>query len=403
MAIFLIAFIIIVSRRPDIILDAQPWAEDGAVWMKGVNNNGFWSTIFYPQNGYYQSISKITYGIALNFGIANSALISNSVAISIRCFFVAFLLSGRFLFIPLAYRLMAVVYFLLMPNLTEGYVNITNAHWYLSLYLMAILLAEEPKTLSWRAHDFALMVVSALSGPFIVFIAPCLLIKRIYQRGSLINAIKGINGFDIGFSIFFAIQFIAILVSSDGGRSTAPLGASFEMLSKIVSYRIILGSFLPNDAISYITNHNILCTTLFIIFILICFFALIRGSWRVKISVIFPVLMIGFALAKPMMSITNPQWPVFLLGAGERYFFVTNFALACFILLAISKAKKFSYPLLFVFAVLFVPISIYNFTFKPMDDVGFKEDINKFSELKPGERMEVHVNPRGWTMTLIKQ
>ncbi|MBN7122911.1 hypothetical protein BSU01_14500 [Erwinia billingiae] len=401
-SIFVISFIVIVSRRPDLIFNAQPWAEDGAVWMKNINNDGFWSTILYPQNGYYQTISRITYGIALMFGIAKSALIANSIAISVRCFFVAFILSNRFSFIPLAYRLMAIVYFLLMPNLTEGYVNITNVHWYLSLYLMAILIAEEPESSPWKAHDFIVMIISALSGPFIIFIAPCLFLKRAYQRGSIGNAIRGFNSFDCVMLVCFTIQLVAILVSSGSGRSSAPLGANFDLLASIISYRVIAGTFLSNEMVSSLANEKIVSIVLFISLALIIIYSFIKSSWRVKISIIFPVIMIGFALAKPMMSLKSPQWPVFLLGAGERYFFITNFALACFVLLGISKVKNYSNLLLGVYAIAFISVSFSYYRLKPMDDVGFKEDIQKFSELKKGEKMDIHVNPRGWKMTLIK-
>ncbi|WP_215846321.1 hypothetical protein [Candidatus Pantoea bituminis] len=64
----LIAFILFALRRPDIIMHAQPWAEDGRVWMAGIYNNGFWAFLILPQNGYYQTISRLTYGISIFFG-----------------------------------------------------------------------------------------------------------------------------------------------------------------------------------------------------------------------------------------------------------------------------------------------------------------------------------------------
>ncbi|MFM4746798.1 hypothetical protein ACEUD3_03060 [Aeromonas veronii] len=88
--LFLILFVMIASRRPDILLNAQPWAEDGAIWMQSIHNDGFWSTIFLPQNGYYQTISKLSYGFGLLFGVKYAVLIANSIAISIRCMMVVF-------------------------------------------------------------------------------------------------------------------------------------------------------------------------------------------------------------------------------------------------------------------------------------------------------------------------
>ena len=49
--VFAVSFVLIVMRRPDIVFNAQPWAEDGVVWINFIHNNGFLSTIFEPQNG----------------------------------------------------------------------------------------------------------------------------------------------------------------------------------------------------------------------------------------------------------------------------------------------------------------------------------------------------------------
>ncbi|MGE1562061.1 hypothetical protein [Pantoea septica] len=128
--LIILAFIVLVLRRPDIVTHAQPWAEDGRVWMAGIYNNGFWSSLFLPQNGYFQTISRLTYGIALWFGLSKAALVANIIAILIRCFFVGFLLSNRMNFIDIKYRIAVALYFILMPNVSEGFINITNVRWY---------------------------------------------------------------------------------------------------------------------------------------------------------------------------------------------------------------------------------------------------------------------------------
>jgi len=399
-----LAFVLLVLRRPDIITHAQPWAEDGKIWMAGIYNDGFWSSLLLPQNGYYQTISRIAYGVSLVFGLEHAALGANLIALLIRCCFVGFLLSSRMNYIPVAYRLAAAAYFVLMPNLSEGFVNITNSHWYLSMYLVAVVMAEKPESISWKIHDYGLLILSSLSGPFVVFIAPCLFIKRVYERGGVLNAIKGINAFDLIMASCCVIQVAAILSSPDTARSSAPLGASIGVLIKIVSYRIIAGTFLPNDAISFIPFNKWLCLALFLLFIIPAVYYFFRAGWRYKIALIFPTLMIGFALAKPMMSITDPQWPVFFIpGSGERYFFVTNFAFFCFILFMISKAGKavkFALPALCLFTLLLVSR---DFRMQPYADVGFAKDISEFSSLPEGQVKDIHINPPGWIMTLHKK
>ncbi|PYG50412.1 hypothetical protein DEU53_102376 [Pantoea sp. AG1095] len=399
-----LAFVLLVLRRPDIITNAQPWAEDGRVWMAGIYNDGFWASLFLPQNGYYQTISRITYGFSLLFGIENASLLANIIAILIRCMFVGFIISHRMNFIDLKYRFIACFYFIIMPNVDEAFVNITNAHWYLSIYLIAVLIAPPPSSIKESIHDYIILIISGLSGPFVVFIAPCLIIKRIAERGGFVNAIKGINKFDLTMAVCCIIQITAILTSPENSRSTAPLGDSFSNLVKIISYRIVAGTFLNNSIVANIPKHELLRSLLFIVLVLPILYFTFKGSWRFRTAALFPILMFGFALAKPMMSTTDPQWPVFLgPDNGKRYFIVTNFAFFCLVLYMADKVKILKNQLLFFIIAFTIICTTTDFRMKPFPDVGYNEDLKKFATLPHGEKMIIRINPPGWTMELLKK
>ncbi|WP_215846319.1 glucosyl transferase [Candidatus Pantoea bituminis] len=403
-AVFIISLIIMVLRRPDIINHAQPWAEDGKIWLAGIYNNGFWSSLILPQNGYYQTISRLTYGVSILFGVSNAALVSNIIAISIRCFLICFLISKRMSFIDIKFRIAAALYLILMPNISEGFVNITNIHWYLSMYLMTIVLANNPNNTSSKIHDFVILIISGLSGPFVVFIAPCLLLKRLHERGNVFEAVKKINFFDAIMATCCIIQVVAILGAPDTARSSAPLGASLGVLIKIISYRIIGGTFTKNDIVSFMPEDKHLCALLFVIFSIPFLYFLIRGGWRFRAAAIFPVMMFGFALAKPMMSITDPQWPVFFgPGNGERYFFVTNFAFFCFILFIVSKITKGQDIVFSALLAIALIGSSQDFRMNKLPDVGYQDDLKKLQSAEVGDHVTLRINPPGWTMMLIKK
>ena len=401
--IFIASFTAIVLRRPDIIFNAQPWAEDGVVWMQFIHNNGFLSTIFEPQNGYYQTISKLVFGLALQFGLENAPLIANVCAIALRCFMVMFLLSSRFKSINIWYRLAMTVYFIMMPNVDEGYVNITNAHWYLSVYLMMVLIAEKAETKLGVVHDYLVLVISALSGPFIVFVAPCLFIKRFYERGGIWNAIKGINSFYIIAAALTLIQVVAILTTSSANRTTAPLGASFSLLSDIINYRVVIGTFFDNVKTQALSGLDVVNIVSLIVLIIIMTVMFIKGGRNLRVCLLFPVIMIGFSLARPMMANEAEQWPVFLIpGAGQRYFIVTNiffFAFALYVLSKLTRGKSISAVVL---TVLLTPLYTSYFDIYPLKDMGYKEQIMKYNELKKGESITIMINP-GWSYRLIKK
>ncbi|MGK3114145.1 glucosyl transferase [Candidatus Pantoea formicae] len=399
-----LAFLLLVLRRPDIVTHAQPWAEDGRVWMAGIYNNGFWSSLFLPQNGYFQTISRITYGIALWFGLSHAALVANILAILIRCFFVGLVLSGRMNFIGIWYRIAFVIYFILMPNVAEGFVNITNVHWYLSMYLVAVVMAKDAESLPEKTHDFLVLVISGLSGPFVVFIAPCLIIKRIYTRGGLINAIKGINLFDVVMAICCVIQLWAILTTSGSTRIDAPLGYSFGLLADIVSCRIIYGSFLPFSMAREMSAHGNVNAGLFIILCIGLIFAFFRYGWRVKCLILFPLLMIGFALKSPVIAIGQPQWPlIFNTESGERYFYVTNIALACLAIVLASSITKFRIAILSVGVIIFLAFVPKHFRLPALPESGYYQDVQSFDEKPSGETVSIRILPPGWDMKLIKK
>src|SRR5699024_1462054 len=128
---------IMLMRRPDIITAPIPWAEDGKVWLSQAYNIGF-ASLFLVQDGYMQTISRVAYFIGSLFGLADAPLVATLIAISLRCLMCSFFMSKRFDFIDLKVRFSLLIFFLLMPNIYEGYVNITNAQWYLSLYAIGI-------------------------------------------------------------------------------------------------------------------------------------------------------------------------------------------------------------------------------------------------------------------------
>ncbi|KAA5979217.1 hypothetical protein F3I52_04505 [Pantoea sp. M_8] len=226
--------------------------------------------------------------------------------------------------------------------------------------------------------------------------------KRVCQHGGIVNAVRKINSFDIVFTLCFLIQLYTILTSSGATRSSAPLGASIQLFSDITFYRIIRGALIDNTWKPGINGNQASIALNVIIITSILYYAL-KSGWRYKSILLFPSLMLGFALAKPMMSMTDPQWPLFLspLG-GERYFFVTNIAFFSFITFLTSKTKRPAIALLCL-NILMATMYIRHFHIYPYFEVGYKEQIRLFENSPPGTEADISINPPGWKMHLIKK
>lgn len=126
-----LTFLLFVLRRPELVLHAQPWDEDGELWMAGIHNTGLLLSLFHPQNGHYQTILRLTYEVSMFLGVSYAALGVNRIVILIRCFFLLF---PRMMFAYLSYRLAAVANSILMPNQAELFVSITNLSGYIEMF-----------------------------------------------------------------------------------------------------------------------------------------------------------------------------------------------------------------------------------------------------------------------------
>ncbi|EPG9736030.1 hypothetical protein KE027_002450, partial [Citrobacter freundii] len=192
--------------------------------------------------------------------------------------------------------------------------------------------------------------------------------------------------FDVLTGFICIIQIIAILTTVNETRTTAPLGATFTLLTQIISYRVILGTFFYTPQALWLVDNIPLMMFMFFSFIVVFVFALFKKNKYLLILSPLPILMITFALAKPMMSNIDPQWPKFLIpGSGDRYFFITNVFFFAFIIYLISLVGKFSNILIIIFLIILTPLASTYASIYPLAEYGYKDNIKKYYELKDGE------------------
>ncbi|WP_075657652.1 hypothetical protein [Pseudochrobactrum sp. B5] len=405
-AALFISFAVFYLRRPDILQNPSFWAEDGVVWYKQAYEFGIISLVW-PQNGYYQTISKLTALASLSFPMEYAPLFFNVVGVTIRSLFVAYILTNRMSAIPLSYRIAICAYIVLMPGLMEVHANITNTHWYLSMWILCVLISNRPNSQLWFIHDLVLMFIAGLSGPFVVFLVPVFAVRFCFDPDfrRYLKTTKGML-FAGALTAVCAIQVIAVLLSYNETRSSAPLGFSFDVMANILSARIFVGAFLTADQIRWLFDHSVINAVATILSLALLFFVLLKSNWIVKSIILFASIMLFFALSKPMISLTDPQLPL-LSSAGERYFVITNIAWVASLLSACGYvAKKLSdavkYTVSTTIAAVFLIVSAFNFSIEPLSDTNWTEQAMAFQKLNSGERFEFQLNPPSWKMTLVR-
>jgi len=399
---------IFLMRRPDLLTNPQFWAEDGKLWIEQAYNVGPLKSLIVPQNGYYQTISRLAALASLAVPFYSAPLLFNLIAILLRSLLITFLLSSRLDRYPWAGRILLSLFILLMPHISEVHANITNTHWYLAVWLFMILISEPSKGIYWRTHDYLVLIVSGLSGPFIVLLAPVMILRmldgKITNRPAALarDFARGINPFSIAFFLVALVQVMAILETGGDGRSHAPLGASFVTLSDILSARIFGGFLLSNPAVQSLWDMHLLNIFLTIICLTMLALIVVKGDWREKSLVIFPTLVIGFSLSRPMLSLDSAQWPL-MEHSGERYLLIPQIFWMAIILTVVNRFHAPMKKTFFCSLLAAVLASgVYNFKLPSLPNSNWIAQAYEYDEARPGELVELQINPPGWSMLIKK-
>lgn len=402
----ILAITVVLSRKPDAIFNAQFWAEDGAVWYRQAYDLG-WKSLLLPQNGYFQTVSKLTAVLAQWLPLSRAPLFFNLVAALFKVLPVLLLCSqrGRCLLPSLSGRLLLSGFYLAHPYSWEVFLNVTNIHWHLALAALVLLYFDSWEG-GWRkALDACLVALCGLSGIFAVFLAP-LAIWRWYQlRNSRLLVLALI------LFIGLLTQVVAIALTGSATRSSAPLGESWEGLFRIFGGQVIAAGILgDNWARVFATaswRESIVlpllasCTGL-----LVFARAWHAGNPTLRGLMLVAAAILAAALASPQISGSQPQWPLFETPlVGGRYVFIPIIALYASLLAIAAMDTQAWYrwmatTMLVLVALVAIPVS---WRVPSYQDLGFQARAAEFEAAPPHATVDIPINPPGWSLHVRKK
>lgn len=155
-----------------------------------------------------------------------------------------------------------------------------------------------------------------------------------------------------------------------------------------------------------IWSSPLLSVMLTAVFIIMTAFVIYSKNWRLISLFMFGLLVVGFSLARPMISFTEPQWPSLQQAAcGQRYFILINiavFSVISFILYSkcSSLFSKITYTCTLAMVLAFIIWK--SFIIAPLPDYNWKSNVDIFNAAALGEQVTLSIPP-GWKMTLIKK
>lgn len=407
--IFVIAFLLLACRRPDILFRAQFWAEDGNIWYAEAYKLGFWHALLMTHTGYFQTIARLVVGSSIYIPIAYAPFYSNCIALIIRALIACFFLSRRFDYIACTPRIIIALYYCIMPDIDELHANMTNTYWYMALYALLIFIAR-PAQKKWEwVHDCVVIFISSVSGLPPVFLIPFIGLKYICEteREKWFDWVR-LRKFLLN-PVYIALCFGALIQVSHleiGGRSGSTLGATLTRFMQIISSRFLVG-ITGNHVADWPWQSAIFAYIITLILACVLIGVVCSKNWKLITVMIFPLIVIAVALYKPVISSENEQWKYLrIMGAAQRYFFLYHICIfGAIVVVLYSKcrtavAQQF-YQILF--AVWFGALAVRYYHIPPIPDQHWVEAVNKFHQASRGKKVDMATAPKGWTMTLIKK
>ena len=395
---FVISLLIMIARRPDIVADARLWAEDGAVWFADAYNFGPLAPLLTPHAGYLQLFPRLSFAVAAVLPLQAVPAFAVWVGLLLRAALPAFVFSSRFSWIDWRAKVAVTAYFLLMPNLAEVHANIQNTSWYLGLYLLAVVLADPPRSRRWHFHDWVVLLIAGTTGPLVLFLLPCLALRTLAQRGT--PAVR--LSFAAVALALSTLQLILLLLSDMTAGALSLAGTDAVTALQIFASRVALG-FLTPARWSTVLGAQTIALPVVAAAAAIIVAVLVRGNWKARgVGVIAPLIVLA-ALYTPILGFVRTQWRP-LLGIDEPgYYVVTNMAWASTLIFfaALLLPRLSSFALAAIVGVCGFLI-LFEFTLPPVQGPAFGQQVQLVQAARVGETVVVPISPPGWQMALIK-
>ena len=403
--VFLVAFLILFSRRPDALLHAQFYAEDGKYWYADAYQSG-WRCLLLPLGGYLNTTSRLIGLFTQLFPLSVAPLVFNLFGLIAQILPASVFLSSRFSGIPFYLRVLGSLVYLGLPNSFELHANTTNLHWHLALLGCLVVLGRQDDRTAWRVFDFVALAAVALAGPFGILLLPVAAFLRWKSKDSRFN---------LALAALIppaALQIIMILAFS-GAQRDAPLGVNLERLNGIVGGQLFLSSilgvrtFIQLYFFSHLNALPVIESVAAILGALVMLYAVWRGPLELKLFVLFAVAVMALGLARPLASEPQRlQWEALQVpGCGNRYYFFPMVAfLTTLVWIARGLTREARILRYFAFAVLaLLPVGVFrDWRYRAFTNYHFPDFVTEFERAAPGTRFVIDINP-GMNMQLTKR
>lgn len=395
---FFAAFFITVLRRPDAVLHAQFFAEDGSRWFAEAYNNGWLKVLFWTDSGYIQVLPRLAASLALLVHTVHAPLVENVIAICFEVLPVNLLLSPRCEALgSVRFRSALAALYLALPNTVEMIATITASQWFLALSILLIVSMGAPRSRVSRIFEGVLLILCSLTGPFCFFLLPVSAFELWRGRGKRWHLWR--------FGALLAGTFIqsVALFTHTNSRPHANLGANLECFFRIVGGQIYSGAILGVNGLSLSLSPAVLaviavtCTVLSLS-------AALRSPRVMKSLLLFAACILAASLANPTgyPHVGMTRWQMVASVPGIRYWFLPSLAF----IWILAHCVRYSKGMLRVGAsvlLFLLPVGVIrDFRYRPLPNLNFAEYAKELDNSPRGAWKVIPENPTGWKIMVKK-
>lgn len=405
-----ILFIVLtVARRPDVITYPQFNAEEGAFWYaEAYDAHHFWEPFLVPKSGYFQTVCRVGGYLGNLVDIGQAPSVFSLMAILFQVLPAAFFLSRRFESIVPSFltRLLCGVAYLLFVGSSETHANLTNSQWRLAVLMFLIVIVPQSRKIGWKLFDNGMLLLSGLSGPFVLFMLPAAI--AYYRHGRKLR--DRVDRLAM-LSVAFVVQAYALFFIENGtDRSAAPLGAGLMLLLRILSRAVFLRPLIGPYYTGYVMglwywNDGFLPVVIGIAGIVLIGYAFRKSQAEMRLFIAFTFLVLFGALCAPQVSLERTQWEVMAGGGGGgRYWFLPGLAWVMSLGWLLFNARRKSVrniagALLLCMVCIGMP---HDFSLPKYRDFQFQRQVSEFKALEVGQPYTFRIVPK-WNMTLVRK
>jgi hypothetical protein len=401
-AIFLFACAVVISRRPDAILNAQFCNEDGHVFFAEAYNYGWWAALFRSYEGYYHAFPRLGASLALLVPLTLAPLVLNLFAIGIQALPANLLLSSRSsAWGSLRFRGLLAGIYLALPNTREMSNGINQSQWYLALCAFLLLVAATPKGGTGRIFDLTFLLLCGLTGPFCIFLFPVAFFLVWMRRDRWHWVEAGV------FAACCLIQAWGLFSGGFSGRPHFALGASPALFARILAGQVFLSTLIGGNGLAAYSGPQVLifllCVAIVgIAMVAICF---IRSTVEMRLFLFLSSIVLVASLISPTAypPAGVSMWDLLAGAVGIRYWYFPTLAFAWSILWCFRSGKAMLKSISVVLLFLMCFGIIRDWTHPAYQDMHFAEYAKRVEAAPAGTVITIPENQPGWDLQLAKR